>query len=265
MSRRALASRSRVRPHRRSVLGRHRPARKLRSVVVLPPTVVVQISSIGPELRIGSPTATGGGFVTQVSSIPPSVGFGTPSVRQVVSMPNIPSGVQFGFPRARLGEPPDVVVRVGGIASGTVFGRPRVDGGEDWREETAARIRTMFYDMNTGVPVAWDNRPMCVNPTPKLWVRFSVQQGAEVQVTTGGGAHYRHAGIATAQIFGRLSKGDQALIRLADDICDEFRGRHREGLFFDAPSVQNLGREGMWWSMNVSLPFVAERYFEATA
>lgn len=260
--------RSRLRPGRRRLQGFIRPRRQFAVALQVDDSWQVFPFSIEPfssDERFGIMSVEVGPVEVQLTGIAPSTQFGQTSVGLSVNLTGIAPSTQFGAATVVQGEPGPTEVQLTGIAPTVRFGDLSIDGGAGWHETTAAMIRTLFYERNFGVPVVWDNRPMCFEPNPPLWVRFSVLLGDELQVTSGSGAHYRHAGLATAQIFSRLSVGDLRSINLADRITSFFRGSLYPGLVFRDPSMNVIGRGGMWWQINVSLPFVAERYFERSA
>lgn len=102
-------------------------------------------------------------------------------------------------------------------------------------------------------------------PTPPAyqgtWCRFSVRIDSASQVSVGV-RRWRYVGVATAQLFRPLAKGDAALLALADDVVEAFRGATIPSLmvaFMPSPSISGqIEPDAGWANINVSIPFRAD-------
>ena len=124
-------------------------------------------------------------------------------------------------------------------------------------------IRSRFQtQIGTGqsVAVVHDNGPEPASITAS-WCRFSVSVESHEQATMGT-IKYRMMGIATAQLFTPIAKGDGASINLADAVVAAFRGvriASPQIRFTPTPGIIGTAdQEDAWCIRTVQIPYVAD-------
>lgn len=132
----------------------------------------------------------------------------------------------------------------------------------DW-ETLHNAVRTRFGTLvedTESVTVQYDNQDK-VPPNDALWIRFSVRPGASFQASRGGSTKlFRTSGVALAQIFSPLDRGDKEALALADTIASSFRATSVGSVVYETPSVRVIGSDGRAWQVNVECPFFADGY-----
>lgn len=115
------------------------------------------------------------------------------------------------------------------------------------------------------VKTQYDNEEWSdTKPKPEIsetWVRFNILDGESRQVSIGRPSQQRERmfGVAVAQVFGPVGKGDKELRLLAGKIKKIFtRAKTAEGVVYQTPSVIPMGRDGPWYQFNVRCPFYAD-------
>lgn len=115
------------------------------------------------------------------------------------------------------------------------------------------RYKTLVEDPE-GLETVYDNAP-----DPHLdnepWSRFTLRFGASDLIEVGARPTIRTNGVALVQLFHPVETGDGLLLELADRVALVFRRITVSGVKFITPSIQNVGRDGKWWQVNVSCPF----------
>ena len=111
--------------------------------------------------------------------------------------------------------------------------------------------------------VAWDNARFRDREVgdDEPWVSFHVLDGGSEQNGLGS-VDIRATGIALATVFVPIDRGDKIALELADEIKDGFFSTvHTYAgtrVLFRTPSVLTIGRDGIWWQVNVSCPYLTE-------
>jgi len=124
-------------------------------------------------------------------------------------------------------------------------------------------VRTRFstlVETPESVTTLYDNDPQ-QPPEDGLWVRWSVRPGESIRVENGGAPNthrYRTPGIAVAQVFFPLQEGENIQLALIDVIVPAFRGVTAAGVTYQTPRVQQIGKDGRWWQINVVVNFYAD-------
>jgi hypothetical protein len=129
-------------------------------------------------------------------------------------------------------------------------------------EELHSAIRSRFQSQVAEVldlPTIYDNDPTDPPTDNSIWCRFTILDGASRR-TVCGVPEYRLVGVAVAQLFGPVGRGDQALAEIADAIVAAFRGLSDAGVRYgDAyPQTVGVAREGDSYQVNVVCPFTAD-------
>ncbi|MCC7173125.1 MAG: hypothetical protein IT459_21935 [Planctomycetes bacterium] len=110
-----------------------------------------------------------------------------------------------------------------------------------------------------GISVQHDNQAF--QPTDgQAWLRFSVRGVGGDALDIASVSAYRSAGVATAQVFTPVERGDGDALALADQVVAAFRGVTDHGVAFLAPTVKPIGASDSWWQVNVSIPWRIEQY-----
>lgn len=101
----------------------------------------------------------------------------------------------------------------------------------------------------------YDNQADFTPPRDKLWIRWTVRIADSRQIDICSNPRTRTTGIAIAQIFGLLSKGDKDVLIAADFVKSKFRLSTIDGVVYEEPTITTVGvREGRW-QVNVTCPF----------
>ena len=110
--------------------------------------------------------------------------------------------------------------------------------------------------------VAHDNAPFAEPDVSETrWCRFSVlpgeSEGREIGCST-----FRTTGIALASVFVQVELGDKLALEAADAIVTAFRDKTFTNsgttVVFQSPSVTNVGRDGAWFQLNISIPWYSD-------
>lgn len=107
------------------------------------------------------------------------------------------------------------------------------------------------------LPVAWDNAPFA-HPGQTTWARVAIRVGEARQIAIGVANDYRKEGTMTVSFFTPLGTGDQAALALADLVKDAFRLVEVDPIVFGVPSVRPGTRDGAFWRVDVTVPFIAD-------
>lgn len=132
--------------------------------------------------------------------------------------------------------------------------------------EIVGAIRERFADevaTPADLVVVYDNAPA---PTHSgTWARFSVLiDGSEqIHAGTADSRRYRATGRAIANLLAPVLRGDGALLELADDVAEAFRGHVMTDpiIYFGTPSlVGSADRDEAWFLRTISIPFEADTF-----
>lgn len=123
-------------------------------------------------------------------------------------------------------------------------------------------IRARF---NTEITIAKFVRTIFDNedsepPTTGQWIRFTVVPGETVQVELGAKKRFRQFGMAVAQIYDEIGKGTKAINLLINAIntSGTFRSVSVAGVVYRTPSVLRVGRDRLFYQVNVLIPWYAD-------
>ena len=104
----------------------------------------------------------------------------------------------------------------------------------------------------------YDNDPRAT-PTDPYWVRVSIAYGQDEQIELGTDSLYRGPGILTMQVIGPIEVGTGVALEMADILAAVFRNITLGGnVRFKTPRIENVGRIGDNWNINVICPFEAD-------
>ncbi len=121
------------------------------------------------------------------------------------------------------------------------------------------RFRTQV-EIGLGMPVVYDNGAH--REDWPLWCRFSVLGGTTRIATVAGPGQrrYRTVGVAVAEVYAPVGKGEEPMRIAHDAIVAAFRGQAitSPDITFSAPSVSAGFRDGGWWKRNIDIPFRAD-------
>jgi hypothetical protein len=105
-----------------------------------------------------------------------------------------------------------------------------------------------------GYVVRYDNDPRDT-PTVDFWCHVSLAYGTSDQVELGVPL-YRHLGVLTIQIVSPIGVGVGECLRRADIIAAAFRSLTlSSNIKFRTPRIENVGRIGDNWDVNVICQF----------
>jgi hypothetical protein len=118
-------------------------------------------------------------------------------------------------------------------------------------------IRTRFNtEITTGQSLVtqWPNAPFD-KPDNALWARVTILEGATRQKTLGPSAEQRTPGVLTVQLFYPVGRGTEVQTQMADTIAAKFKRDTFSGVVFQTPYIEQKGRSGKEWQVNVICPF----------
>jgi len=123
-------------------------------------------------------------------------------------------------------------------------------------ESAANTIRQELANNVTAYDIAWPNVSF-TPPADAPWLRFTITEGTASTTAFGSGVTYRHPGNVIVQVFVPTNEGDGRARSIADTVAAVYRGKRlAPGIrFFDAPYINNVGRDGDWFQINVVAPF----------
>ncbi len=126
-------------------------------------------------------------------------------------------------------------------------------------EDAANTIRSRFRTeiaVPESLQTQYDNAPF-TPPDNEVWCRLSIIWETNNAVELGG-SRFRKTGRMEAQLFGPVSRGDKAILELADKIVTPFRAVTDTLITFRTPSVFIVGRIGDDWVVIVPCPFYGD-------
>lgn len=120
-----------------------------------------------------------------------------------------------------------------------------------------ARFKAQVADAKS-LTTVYDNDPTSPPADGSNWCRFAIRRADSEQIEAGP-ASFRKHGIAYAQLFGPVEKGDKELLLLADAIEAAFQGQTAVGVRYGKVTVRPVGndRSGAY-QVNVEIPFTAD-------
>ena len=127
-------------------------------------------------------------------------------------------------------------------------------------EQIANAVRSKFLQEIAEVEnlsTIYDNQA-ATPPDGEIWCRWNVRPGESYQASIGVNPLIRIPGVAIAQLFATVGRGDGELMELADKISDAFKCVTTSGVVYQTPHVSTVGRRENCWQVNVTCPFYAE-------
>ncbi len=127
-------------------------------------------------------------------------------------------------------------------------------------QETASTIRNRWatlVETPQSLPTEYDNAPFD-KPDDSQWARLTVLPGDSFQMELGSASPHKSVGLAVAQIFVPSNSGTRAAMLLVVAAAAEFKAQVVSGVTFRSPSVRRVGLSGMWWQVNLSMPYYTE-------
>lgn len=131
---------------------------------------------------------------------------------------------------------------------------------EQWDADTPAIIGSgdpapMLYDLTE-----WKGRPDNNVEAANAWGRVTVVHDMSWQATLTDDQNrkrYRNTGLLTVQVFAPYDYSAAGTIatRLARVVKVAFQGRRTDNVTFGLVRVNEIGREGAWYQINVSVEF----------
>jgi hypothetical protein len=119
------------------------------------------------------------------------------------------------------------------------------------------RFQTRIADA-LGLPTIYDNDPSNPPVDGSVWCRFYIVDG-QSRRTVNGVPEYRLLGLAVAQLYGPVGRGDELLAQ-ADAIIAAFRGVSAGQVRYGDAHAQTVGvtPAGNQYQVNVVCPFQAD-------
>jgi hypothetical protein len=133
-------------------------------------------------------------------------------------------------------------------------------GQGEWKalvSKVSARFNTQVATP-LSLPTFHDNADVEDKPSDARWCRFSVRPGIDRQIALGASKRFRTPGVAIAQLFAPINKGDATLYEVADAIKTAFRAVTADGVHYQVPYTQVVGKVSGQWQINVVCPFDAD-------
>jgi hypothetical protein len=131
------------------------------------------------------------------------------------------------------------------------------------REASHNAIRSRFNSLFGGSgsvstnTVIFDNDPTDP-PQDTQFMTMSVREASIDLIGAGVYSQARTPGVAIVVIYSPLGVGTATALNLADDIVGKFRNVTDNGVIFETPYLQTIGRRGQWWQTNVNIRFRLE-------
>lgn len=128
-------------------------------------------------------------------------------------------------------------------------------GFEDITNAITTQVASLMQSKN--YTARYDNDPTAT-PKSGYWCHVSLSFGNADQIELGGGL-FRKVGILTIQIVGPVNEGSKTFSTMADIIVAFFKNLTIGGYIkFRSPRIENVGRIGDNWNVNVLCPFHAD-------
>jgi hypothetical protein len=129
---------------------------------------------------------------------------------------------------------------------------------EELHNAIRSRFKTEVAAAQT-LTTIYDNDPTAPPTDGTAWCRWAILDG-QSRPTVCGVSEYRLIGVAVAQLFGPLGRGDAPLQQHVDAIIAAFRGKAAAGVRYGSAYEQRVGQtaEGDYYQINVVCPFQAD-------
>lgn len=117
----------------------------------------------------------------------------------------------------------------------------------------------------TATQISWPNVDF-MPPSKAAWIAVSIRDGDASQIELGSTKNtHRHPGLVIVQVFVPALWGDKTALDLADSVAALFRRQRADdmdgSIVFRTPTIRVIGREGAFFQVNVSVPFVRDYLF----
>ena len=115
--------------------------------------------------------------------------------------------------------------------------------------------KTLLYENIDGKP---DGSPQGTKKDPAVWAACRIRHNASRQTTLRGtsGTRLDKYGILLVRIYTALGEGLDAADAVVRIVSDAFINvRSPNGVLFRAPSPDEVGADGPWFQINVTVPF----------
>lgn len=125
-------------------------------------------------------------------------------------------------------------------------------------------IRTRFHqevelELDPAVAIQYDGVPLDTSSLTEF-IRFTIIPGDQERRDIGASpVRYRQVGIAVAQVFTPIGRGDGRSLELCDAIIAAFRSVTKDGVTYRSPTAPTrVGVSGRFWQVNVSVSWFAD-------
>ena len=118
------------------------------------------------------------------------------------------------------------------------------------------------------VLTAYDNAPFAtpnVGDADPRWIRMRVRFDDSEHRGTGATNTFRKRGNVIADLYAPMATGDEGVLQLADAIKASFRQSSAKSVLYGRDPSGRSGvqasaptREGNWWTMTVTIPFISD-------
>jgi hypothetical protein len=145
----------------------------------------------------------------------------------------------------------------------TTIARPAQTGTQAFElEDVVSAVQTAFKDLIAtplALPVQYDNSPWPGAAVDELWAKTNVDQYPVVGgISESGRLRGRRAGSLTVLIYCPLQEGGALAWRMVDSIVRSFTGTTHGGAVFDIPTASLVGRDDVFWTIAVEVPFTVD-------
>lgn len=120
-----------------------------------------------------------------------------------------------------------------------------------------------LLEVDNSITVRFEN-DFRVQPTSGTWCYSMIQYGPRERVDISARpARYRVRGNLIVSVLTQITDGMSSLLTIVDTISDHFNSVTISGITFRTPTVSQVGRssDGLWWRVDISLPYIADELF----
>ena len=151
----------------------------------------------------------------------------------------------------------------------TLLINPSVSPYEELSNAINSKFKTDIADLIVGgLSVHYDNAPYD-KPDSARWVRLKIVTDASNQADFGASTkRFRIPGSMLVEIFAPIEQGNKEVLELGDFIANVFRSidiltASSESVTFKTPSVNQRGRIGNQWQIDVICPFNFDHFADS--
>ena len=109
-----------------------------------------------------------------------------------------------------------------------------------------------------GYHVQYDDQEGFNKPDFAKWMRVSIRPSETNQATLGEQKKFRRRGVMIIQIFTPSGEGDESALEVADVIDTAFKSVTADGVTYQTPYIEVVGRNDNYWQINVTCPFYSD-------